>query len=158
VRATTPEKLALKRATGEMIRGVGGLEAAAGFCRVGKSVLGCNQSPNEPDSFVALDVLADLEPLARGREGWPHVTRALAAQQGFALVKLPDALPEAGDLLHLVARQAREGGAIASAICAALADGKVDADEARAARKQVADLIDVAVAMDAALAAIEGKR
>ena len=154
----TPEKLALKRATAEMIKGVGGLEAAAGFCRVGKSVLACNGSVNEPDSFVALDVVADLEPLARGRDGWPHVARALAAQSGFALVRLPDALPDAGGLLHLVAKQAKEGGDIASSICAALADGQVDAVEARAARREVADLIQVMVAMDAALAAIEGTR
>ena len=38
----TPELIDLERATAETIKGVGGLEAAAGFCRVGKSVLGDN--------------------------------------------------------------------------------------------------------------------
>lgn len=69
----TPDTLALKRATAETIKGVGGLEAAADFCRVGKSVLSDNQSPNRADSFIAIDVVADLEPLARERAGWPHV-------------------------------------------------------------------------------------
>ena len=55
----TPELLDLKRATHETIKGVGGLEAAASFCRLGKSVLGDNQSVNKPESFMAIDVVAD---------------------------------------------------------------------------------------------------
>lgn len=152
----TPEKIALKRATAEMIKGVGGVEAAAGYCRVGKSVLSDNGSANRPDSFVAIDVVADLQPLAAGREGWPQITRALAAADGFALVKLPEAMPDGSALLHLLARLARENGEIARAVCEALADGKVCAGEAKRIRGEVRDLIEGAVAMDAALAKIEG--
>ena len=105
---------------------------------------------------MALDVVADLEPLTRGREGYPHVTRLLAAMQGFALVRLPEALPGKGELLKLAARQAREGGRITHAICEALADdGRVDAREARGVRPQVRDAIEILVALDASLAAIE---
>lgn len=150
----TPEKLALKRATGEMLRGVGGLEAAAGFCRVGKTILGDNQSQNRPDSFVALDVIADLEPLARDRDGWPHVTRALAATMGFVLVKLPEAQVTNADLLNLLGRQAKEGGDISQAVCTALADGVVRRAEARDIREEIRQQMEVLAAMDAALAAI----
>lgn len=153
----TPEKLALKRATQETIRGVGGLEAAAGFCRVGKSVLSDAQSVNRADCFAAIDVVADLEPLARGREGWPHITRALAAAQGFALVKLPEALPAKRELLNLVARQSSEASRITQAICEALADDdRVDAREARGVRPLVHEAQEILAALDAALAAIEG--
>ena len=153
----TPERIRLKQATAEMIKGCGGLEASASFCRVGKSALGDNQSVNRPDSFVAIDVVQDLEPLARDRDGWPHVTRALAASMGFALVRLPESLPSDSDLLLLLAKLTKEGGDIASAICAALSDHVVTPTEARETRKQVREQIEVAVQLDAVLAAIEAE-
>lgn len=151
----TPEKLNLKRATADMLKGVGGLEAAAGFCRVGKSILGDNQSINKPDSFVALDVISDLEPLARDRDGWPHVTRALAATMGFVLVKLPDAPATNSDILTLLGKQAKESGDISQAVCAALADGVVRRSEAANIRAEVRQQMEILAAMDAELAAIE---
>jgi hypothetical protein len=151
----TPETLALKRATAEMLKGVGGLEAAAGFCRVGKTILGDNQSVNRPDSFVALDVIADLEPLARDRDGWPHVTRALAAAMGFVLVKLPEAPATNADLLNLIGRHAKEGGDVSQAVCTSLADGVMRRPDARAIRTEIRQQMEVLAAMDAALAAIE---
>lgn len=151
----TPEKLNLKRATGEMLKGVGGLEAAAGFCRVGKSALGDNQSVNKPESFVALDVIADLEPLARDRNGWPHVTRALAATMGFVLVKLPEAPATTADLLSLIGRHAKEGSDVSQAVCRALSDGVVRRAEAREVRAEIRHQMEVLAAMDAAMALIE---
>ncbi len=102
------ERIALKRAFGETIRGVGGLEAAAGFCRVGKSVLGDAQNINCADRWPTLDVIADLEPLARDREGWPHVTRALCREMGGAFVLLPGAPTERGDFLRTAGELGRE--------------------------------------------------
>lgn len=151
----TPEKLNLKRATGEMIKGVGGLEAAAGFCRVGKSALGDNQSLNKHESFVALDVIADLEPLARGRHGWPHVTRALAATMGFVLVKVPDAPATCADLLELIGRHAKEGGDVSQSVCKALSDGVVRRNEATEIRSEIRHQMEVLAAMDAAMALVE---
>jgi hypothetical protein len=153
-----PERIALKLATAEMLKGCGGLEASAGFCRVSKTKLHENQSVTRPDSFVAIDVVQDLEPLARDREGWPHVTRALAAGLGFALVRLPESTPSGTDLLMLLAKLSKEGGDIASEICKALADHVVEPTEASVIRKQVREQIEVAVQLDAALAAIEGNQ
>lgn len=151
----TPEKLNLKRATGEMLKGVGGLEAAAGFCRVGKSALGDNQSVNKPESFVALDVIADLEPLARDRDGWPHVTRALAATMGFVLVKLPEVPATSAELLSLIGRHAKEGGDVSQAVCRALAGEKVGRSDAHEIRREIREQMEVLAAMDAAMAFIE---
>lgn len=151
----TPDKLHLKRMTAEMLKGVGGLDEATKFCRLQKSTLSDNQSVNKPESFVALDVIADLEPLARDRDGWPHVTRALASAMGFVLVKLPEAPATNADLLNLIGRHAKEGGDISQAACRALADGVVRRPEAREIRTEIRQQMEVLAAMDAALAAIE---
>lgn len=160
-----PEQIALKQAFAETIKGVGGLEAAAGFCRVGKSVLGDNQSVNRADSFPAIDVVMDLEPLARERTGWPHVLRAMARQMGFALFALPEAAPAGADLLSLLAEQSREHGDIAGSICAGLSatsegGSKLTDAEARRIAAEIHESIHVAVAMLAELETIarEGGR
>ncbi|MBM3927103.1 MAG: hypothetical protein FJ335_01380 [Sphingomonadales bacterium] len=136
-----PDKLVLKIATQEMIKGVGGLEAAAPYCRVGKTVLGDNQSPNRADSFVAIDVVADLEPLARERSGWPHVTQALCARMGGTFVALPEVPSSRGDILTLLATQCEEHGDLTKALCAALADNRWDAPEIAAAQQAARDVI-----------------
>jgi hypothetical protein len=143
-----PESIALKVATSEMIKGVGGLEAAAGFCRVGKSVLGEAQSINCPDRFVAIDVVADLEPLARDREGWPHVTRALCRHMGGVFVPLPSKAPGRDDLIGAVGRLAKEAADVTQSICAAVQDGKVEAPEIAAARVQIEEAIAVLATLD----------
>lgn len=150
----TPEKLDLKRATQEMIRGVGGLEAAAGFCRVGKSVLGDNQSISKPESFVALDVVEDLEPLARDRDGWPHVTRAMCRHMGGVFVAIPEGRATGADLMGMLARKVKEGADVSSSLCEALRDGEVKPEEARKVRGEIMELMELLAAMDAELAAI----
>lgn len=118
-----PEKALLKRATVEMIRGVGGLEAGAGFTRVGKSMLADYGSPNKPDCFAPIDVVADLEPLSRERSGWPHVTQALCKMMGGTFVAEPDAPATSADLLSLCAQLSDEFNDSVAAVCAGLADG-----------------------------------
>lgn len=151
----TPEKIDLKRATQEMIKGVGGLEAAAGFCRVGKSVLGDNQSVSRAESFIAIDVVADLEPLARERSGWPHVTRALCKQMGGVFVAVPEGRATGANLMGLLARKVKEGADVSSALCEALRDGVVEPTEARKVRSEITELMELLAAMDAELASIE---
>ncbi len=153
--AHTPENLKLKAAFADVVKGAGGVEAAAGFCRVGKSVLS-DQTRPESESFPAIDVIADLEPLARNRPGWPHVTRALAARIGFSLVRLPEAIPDGACLLTLLGALGQTNGQISSELCDALSDGKVERHEARPIRDLLRRQIETAVQMDALLAAIEG--
>lgn len=153
----TPEQLDLKRATAETIKGVGGVEAAATFCRVGKSALSDNQSVNQPESFIALDVLADLEPLARERSGWPHVTRALCRRMGGMFVPQPDVRAAGADLLQLLGRHAQESADVSRAICEAIGDGKVCPADARKIRIEVAQAMELLALVDADLAVIEGE-
>lgn len=156
----TPERIAGKRATAEMIKGVGGLEASAPYCRVGKSVLGDNGNVNRPDSFVAIDVVADLEPLARDREGWPHVTRWLCGVMGGVFVPLPagNGGPHLPDLLAAVGRLTKEHGDVIAALCGALADGRLDARDAAGVRREIRDQQEQLAALDAQLAALDGAR
>lgn len=152
-----PELIAFKIATGEMIKGVGGLEAAAGFCRVGKSVLHEAQSLNCPDRFVAIDVVADLEPLARDREGWPHLTRALCRQMGGVFVPVPHGRTTRDDLIGSVGRLAKEAADVTQSICAAVADGKVEPPEIAAARVQIEEAIAVLATLDRQLLTMTGE-
>lgn len=151
----TPELLDLKRATAETIKGVGGLESAAGFCRVGKSVLGDNQSRHKADSFMAIDVVAALEPLASERSGWPHVTRALCRLNGGVFVRVPEGRATGADLAGLLARKIKEGADVSAAMCGALKDGRVEPDEARRVRGEIAELMELLALMDAELSTIE---
>jgi hypothetical protein len=151
-----PERINLKLATAEMVKGVGGLEAAAGFCRVGKSVLHEAQSINCPERFAAIDVVADLEPLAREREGWPHVTRALCHLMGGVFVAVPERPAARGDLIGSVGRLAKEAADVTQSICAALEDGVVEAPEVAAARVQIEEAMAVLAALDKQLSAMAG--
>lgn len=120
----TPDRIALKVATTEMIKGVGGLEAAAAHTRVGKSMLAEYGSPNKSDTFVPIDVVLDLEPLTRERSGWPHVTQALCKAMGGTFVAEPEVPATSADLLMLCSQLSTEFNDAVNAVCGGLADGK----------------------------------
>jgi hypothetical protein len=150
----TPQQQGLKVKFGLLLRAVGGVEAAATFCRVGKSVLAAAASPNEPDRFPPADAILDLETVTRGTPEWPAVTRYLARQQGFELV--PDPQVDAGRVdLQLVAMLSKEAGDVVSKIAGNL-EGGLTADEVRAAdlEREFDELISVAVQGRAAVRAI----
>ncbi|MCU6454333.1 hypothetical protein LPN01_09600 [Sphingomonas sp. A2-49] len=145
----TPEKALLKRATAEMIRGVGGLEAGAGFTRVGKSMLAEYGSPNKADCFAPIDVVADLEPLARERTGWPHVTQALCKAMGGTFVAEPDVPATNADLLSMMSQLSSEFNDATRAVCGGLSDGKWCREDAARLERELDDVIRVAVHMRA---------
>ena len=151
-----PDALALKVASKALVRAAGGGEGAAATVGARQQRMSDCGNPNTAD-FLRLDEVAALEDVTVGAVDHPIVTRALARRQNFALVRLPDALPTRSDLLSLVARQAKENGEVAASICTALADGTFKRTEARAARLELQQLIEVAVAMDAELAIIEAE-
>jgi hypothetical protein len=117
-------------------------------------VLGDNQSVSKDESYIALDVIADLEPLARDRDGWPHVTRALCRQMGGVFVAVPEGRATGANLMGMLARKVQEGADVSSALCEALRDGVVVPAEARKVRGEIKDLMELLAAMDAELAAI----
>ena len=150
-----PDKLSLKRATLAMVRAAGGVEAASNFVRVGKSKLADNYAPHREDSFVALDVVADLEPLTRGMPGWPHVTGELCRQMGGMFVARPEVTASGAEIMVLLARHSQEAADVTRSLCEGLADGKFDADDAARTRVEVRQAMEQLAAIDAELAAIE---
>lgn len=152
----TPELLDLKHRTKEAIKGVGGLEAAAGFCRLGKSRLGECQSENHPEAFLPIDVLIALERLTSERSGSPHVLRGMCQQMGGVFVRLPQADATGASLMKLLARKVQEGADVSVALCEALEDAVVKPAEARRVRIEIMQLMESLAAMNAELAAIEG--
>lgn len=151
-----PDQQELKAATRALIRAAGGTDASGAVCGVAQQTASDWQARNL-DKFVPVNAVAALEDITSDLPGWPHVTRVLARRQGFALVKLPDAVPQGADLLLLLSGLSEQAGGITQGLCAALADARVTAGEAAELRARFFPaLIDVAVALDATLAAIEG--
>jgi hypothetical protein len=129
VSGTTPADLrALKTATRRLITAVGGLEAAATVCRVNKSVLAAAYDPHQPDRFLPIDVVADLELVAAE----PIVTAVLARLAGHALVPLATTGGQEAQALVAVFRGASDVGA---EFAGAMADGRLS----RAERGAISD-------------------
>ena len=145
----------VKASTKALIRAAGGLEACQEATGKSTSTLSRYQSIND-EAFAPIDVVVTLEGITHGHAGHPPVTRLLADLAGYALFRKPQVDVHGHDLLELLAGQSRMAGGIASGICTALADGKVDAHEASPVRANIADLIQYLLTMDAALAEIEG--
>lgn len=152
----TPREIFLKKSFKALIEAVGGVEAAELFCRVGTSSLSLYSSETQPNSFPPLDVIVALEPLARDRAGFPPITSILCRLNGGVFVPTPAVRATGADLWALLARKAKEGAAVSAAMCEALKDGRVDADEARRVRGEIAKLFELLALMDAELAMIEG--
>lgn len=115
----------LKLAARDLVRAVGGQVDATGHSRIKRhqqfSAYGSN-SAEHAETWMPADVVADLESVCRGAEGHPHVTRELARQQGYILVRLPDPGASADGLRQSVLELSRELGDVAGAIADALAD------------------------------------
>lgn len=133
-----------------MVKGVGGFEAAAEFCRVGKSVLHAQASQHNGDCFAAIDVVADLEPLARERAGWPHVTRALCSLMGGAFVQLPEAI-DADDVHSALGRVVKEHGEAVATVIDGFADRRAEPVELERALKELREMIEAGVQLQALL-------
>lgn len=142
------------RAVRTLISAAGGLEPAAEVTGKSTSQLSRCSSPNDKDSLSIRDVEL-LESVTHSTAGHPHVARYLAARAGFVLFRQPTAAPQGADLLQLVARQAKESGDITANMIAALADKHLSKAEILKLRREVHELIEVAVCMDAELNAIE---
>lgn len=87
----SPRQKQHKKLARELIESVGGVEAAATYCRAGKSQLSDYGNVNVV-AFMPSDVVEDLE-----RNSRPVVTTYLARAAGFVLVAIPDALPAEAD-------------------------------------------------------------
>jgi len=152
------EQLLLKRATKGLVRAVGGSDAAAeslaeaGGVRVRQQRISDCTLPNTAD-FLRIDEAAELEDLSHGQPGWPHLTRALARRQGFALLPLPSAPDGLTDWHRQLAEVSREAGEAVGKVCDALAgDSRVDRGEV--AEGRLVEEVDEAIAALAGLRAL----
>jgi hypothetical protein len=139
--SASSDKQALKRDTKALIRAAGGVEASASYCRTGKSAMGDYQNRNV-DSYMPIDVVADLEAVTHDTAGWPIITRRLATMAGGAFVELPEA--DAMDIgwLSQIGQLAADHGKLSARLCEAAADNTVTP-------KEVDDLELIAVCDDA---------
>lgn len=142
------------RAADRLIKAVGGVAPASEYSGKSEAQLSKYSRANYSES-MPISVVEELEAVSHDIPGHPHVSRYLANRAGYALFKKPEIKASGSDLLRLVAEQSKESGEIASALCNALADGKLEPDEIADIRKEVADLIRNAVSMDAELEMIE---
>lgn len=153
----TPDNLSIKAATGALIDAVSGEIKAAGYTRVGRSSLQAYVSPNT-DAFIAADVIVDLEKRAVGSIGWPQVTRELARQQGYVLVKVPEASVATADLHRHAGDHAKEASDVTSRILLAASRGKLTPRliEEHDLVRECREAVDAAVRLAALIESIAG--
>lgn len=140
----TPVGLGAKAAQRALVHGCGGGEGAAATLTAATGVAVRQQRMSEcghvghPQASLRVDEVAVLEAVAHRDAAWPPVTRFLAGQQGFVLVRLPDAPAGAADWLGGMGVLAGHAGTVTADIAAALASGGVvDAQEWAAIRPKV---------------------
>lgn len=152
-----PDKQALKAASGALVRAVGGVEAAEGYCRANFRRLSEYGRPDN-DCFMPIDVVADLQTVAHGTPGFPQVTRFLARRDGYALVKLPEPGGVSTDnLVAALAQASREHSDIATGMLEALRDGEVTAEEAKRLHREALESAEAAMRLAALLSQRSGE-
>ena len=118
----------LKKATADLIDAVGGFERAADLSGVSRSRLFGYTDDGEDNAarYINAAAVRALEAAA----DFPHVTGYLAAERGYAM--LPCGFdPADGVIAAEVARIAEDVSRVFGGMAEALADGLVDAAEAR---------------------------
>ncbi len=128
----------LKGATRELVDSLGGLAAAAGRTRVGKSQLSAYGALQEAD-FMPVDVAADLESAL----GQPVVSAALASLRGCDLVLRAGKAADRADPLALVSALSLEVAHVFDTLSSALSDNVIGAADARDIETQAFDVLHV---------------
>lgn len=128
----------IKLASADLVRAVGGLEAAAGLAGLGKSQVHRCVSVNDDSSFFNVAVAGDLEQ----RSDRPFVTIALAKLAGGVFIRLPEPFDDGADLALRVIDLVQELGDVSARVREALADGVVRPPEARAIERELDQLIE----------------
>ncbi|MFC4169571.1 phage regulatory CII family protein [Teichococcus aestuarii] len=143
------DDMALKTLTRLLIEQVGGLEAAATYTRVNRSVLSGYQNPHQPH-FMPVDVVGRLEHAARR----VPITEELARRAGYSLVQPGEVATESVPLL--MARFSQEAAELHQAFAEGLADGELCARDDAALEREVTHVLRKATRLLAALHAKRG--
>lgn len=148
-----PELQAGKAASKALIRAFGGQEAAEAHTGKSQSQLSAYGGRNTP-FFMPIDVVAALEGSTHGLPGHPHVTRWLAREAGYGLVRLPDAKAPPTQWSGFIAQLGKEAGEVINGICTDLiSENDVSPAEAATRLGDAADLVRIAIEIEAALKA-----
>ncbi|WP_057466085.1 hypothetical protein [Pseudovibrio sp. POLY-S9] len=136
----------------QLVKLNGGVDASAMVTRVSASQLS-RYGKLDADDSMPVDVIADLEHELCD----PLLTRVLASLSGYALVKLPREAAEP-DWVGNMGQLSKEFSDVVSRVGECLKDdGKVSASEIKShnLRKEIEDLISIAVKMDKTCEVIE---
>lgn len=116
-----PTDIAISEATGDAVHAAGKQVYVSHMLGRSRSTLmaWCNEEAAE---FIPVRLVPDLEKMATGQPGWPHITRALARMQGFELFRLPDVDDNQASWLAQVGALSTEAAEITTKICASHAD------------------------------------
>lgn len=116
-----PTDIAISEATGDAVHAAGKQVYVSHMLGRSRSTLmaWCNEDAAE---FIPLRLVPELEKMATGQEGWPHITRALARMQGFELFHLPEIDTAAANWLTQVGLLSTEVAEVTTKICASVAD------------------------------------
>jgi len=146
-----------KMAFADLVDAVGGQVPAEAYSGKAQSRISAYGGRNTP-WFAPIDVVVKLEGVTHGAPGHPHVTRWLAREAGYALVKLPEPGAAPARWSGFMARLGKEAGELINGICTDLTDDN-DVIPAEAKRRlgDAADLVRVAVELEAALKARAGE-
>lgn len=153
-------ELRIKIATRKTIKAAGGTALAAEIIGARQQRLSDAQLNNVPE-FLRANEVVHLEAEVKGSPEWPAITRAQARQHGFALLPLPEQIPDASDSEwhQAVAEVSAEVGELVGQVCKALGHGAVTRDEVRDGqwRDEIAQAISGLAMLDALCAAAEAR-
>ena len=147
------KKHRLKQAIREIVRSNGGVEAAVEGLRVQKTHLARYGSANDMSYFMPIDIVCELE----AKCSKPIVTHALAHELGFELFRIPPTDGE-GQVSEQLRKVFKESGEVFVAGADALADNRVDEEEAIGLLKETDEAIGALVRLQKLLERrIEGR-
>lgn len=148
----SPVHARLKSAAIDAVEAAGGIEASGLVTLRGKSTVGRWHTANVADlPTVDSALLLDRVSVARGAQ--PRITRAMAHELGYSLVKSAVGSAAPASLLAAQVAIVREGGDVQVAIAEALADNRIDSGERRRIRNEIADLMEALHVLDSILQA-----
>ena len=139
------DALALKQASGELVKLAGGVSAAAQLTQASQSRVSEAISEWHDNRWLSLVQVADLE----AATGQPVLARALALLAGFDLA--PRQAPRAQSMHQHLIDVISSTGTLESEIARAMADGEVSEPERLALRRDVRLALDRLQALDADL-------
>lgn len=152
-----PHLQGAKAAFKALVRAFGGQEAAEAELGKSQSRLSAYGGPNTAD-FPPIDLVDALEERTHGTAGWPLVTGWLCRRRGGLFLKLPEPGAPPTQWSGFMARLGKEAGELINGICTDLTDDNdVTPAEARKRLDDAADLVRVAVELEAALKARAGE-